>query len=56
MDDRHGRACCPDHDEETGPHGALDPDAIAQTYRDVLGQPRNAWTQEVDLRPWAESF
>lgn len=34
----------------------LDPDAIAQTYLDVLGQPRSAWTQEVDLRPWAESF
>jgi NAD(P)-dependent dehydrogenase (short-subunit alcohol dehydrogenase family) len=34
----------------------LDPDAIAQTYLDVLAQPRSAWTQEVDLRPWAETF
>lgn len=34
----------------------LDPDGIAQTYVDVLRQPRNAWSFEVDLRPWAESF
>ncbi|HZO23574.1 MAG TPA: SDR family NAD(P)-dependent oxidoreductase [Steroidobacteraceae bacterium] len=34
----------------------LDPDAIAQTYLDVLRQPRNAWSFEVDLRPWAEPF
>jgi NAD(P)-dependent dehydrogenase (short-subunit alcohol dehydrogenase family) len=34
----------------------LDPDAIAQSYLDVLRQPRNAWTMEVDLRPWAETF
>jgi NAD(P)-dependent dehydrogenase (short-subunit alcohol dehydrogenase family) len=34
----------------------LDPDAIAQSYLDVLRQPRNAWTQEIDLRPWIESF
>ncbi len=34
----------------------LDPDAIAQSYLDVLRQPRSAWTMEVDLRPWAETF
>lgn len=34
----------------------LDPAGIAQTYLDVLRQPRNAWSFEVDLRPWAESF
>lgn len=34
----------------------LDPDAIAQTYLDVLRQPRNAWTSEVELRPWVETF
>lgn len=41
----------PDVDDRT-----LDPDAIAQAYLDVLRQPRNAWTFEVDLRPWAETF
>jgi NAD(P)-dependent dehydrogenase (short-subunit alcohol dehydrogenase family) len=38
------------------PDGMLDPDAVAQTYLDVLCQPRSAWTHEVDLRPWNESF
>jgi NAD(P)-dependent dehydrogenase (short-subunit alcohol dehydrogenase family) len=34
----------------------LDPDGIAQTYLDVLRQPRNAWSFEVELRPWVETF
>jgi NAD(P)-dependent dehydrogenase (short-subunit alcohol dehydrogenase family) len=34
----------------------LDPDAIAQAYVDVLRQPRSAWSFEVDLRPWVETF
>jgi NAD(P)-dependent dehydrogenase (short-subunit alcohol dehydrogenase family) len=34
----------------------LDPDGIAQTYLDVLRQPRNAWSLEVELRPWVEAF
>jgi len=34
----------------------LDPEAIAQTYIDVLAQPRNAWSHEIDLRPWTERF
>jgi NAD(P)-dependent dehydrogenase (short-subunit alcohol dehydrogenase family) len=38
------------------PDSMLDPDAIAQTYLDVLRQPRNAWTSEVELRPWVENF
>lgn len=38
------------------PDSTLDPDGIAQTYLDVLRQPRNAWSQEVELRPWVETF
>jgi len=38
------------------PDSLLDPDAIAQTYLHVLRQPRNAWTSEVELRPWVENF
>ncbi len=44
----------PDPSEQ--PDSTLDPDAIAQTYIDVLAQPRNAWSHEVDLRPWTERF
>jgi NAD(P)-dependent dehydrogenase (short-subunit alcohol dehydrogenase family) len=38
------------------PDSTLDPDAIAQTYLSVLRQPRSAWSWEVELRPWVESF
>jgi NAD(P)-dependent dehydrogenase (short-subunit alcohol dehydrogenase family) len=34
----------------------LDPDAIAQTYLSIHRQHRSAWTWEVELRPWVETF
>lgn len=43
-------------DPSDQPDSTLDPDAIAQTYIDVLAQPRNAWSHEIDLRPWTERF
>jgi NAD(P)-dependent dehydrogenase (short-subunit alcohol dehydrogenase family) len=44
----------PDPNER--PDSTLDPDAIAQTYLDVLRQPRSAWSLEVEMRPWVETF
>jgi NAD(P)-dependent dehydrogenase (short-subunit alcohol dehydrogenase family) len=38
------------------PDSALDPDAIAETYLAVLRQPRSAWSLEIELRPWVETF
>jgi short-subunit dehydrogenase len=38
------------------PDSLLDPDAIAASYMHVLQQPRSAWTQELELRPWVEKF
>ena len=38
------------------PDSLLDPDAIAQSYLDVLNQPRSAWSWEIELRPWVEKF
>jgi NAD(P)-dependent dehydrogenase (short-subunit alcohol dehydrogenase family) len=38
------------------PDALLDPDAIAQSYLHVLQQPRSAWTFELEVRPWVESF
>jgi hypothetical protein len=37
------------------PDSTLDPDGIAETYLAVLRQPRNAWSLEVELRPWVET-
>lgn len=38
------------------PDSLLDPDAIAQTYLALLSQPRSAWTWEIEVRPWVETF
>jgi NAD(P)-dependent dehydrogenase (short-subunit alcohol dehydrogenase family) len=38
------------------PDSMLDPDAIAESYLYMLRQPRNAWTWEIELRPWVEKF
>jgi hypothetical protein len=34
----------------------LRPDAIARSYLDVLRQDRSAWSWELELRPWVETF
>ena len=36
--------------------GLLEPDAIAEAYWNLHQQHRSAWTLELDLRPWKESF
>ena len=41
---------------ERGADGLLDPDAIADNYWSIFQQPRSAWTHELDLRPWVESW
>ena len=44
---------------ESDPHkpdSTLDPDAIAANYLYIHRQPRSAWTWEIQLRPWLESF
>ncbi|SAK60098.1 short chain dehydrogenase/reductase family oxidoreductase [Caballeronia fortuita] len=43
-------------DPADAPDSTLDPDAIAQTYVDVLRQHRSAWAWEIELRPWVEKF
>lgn len=38
------------------PDSTLDPDAIAQVYLDLLRQHRSAWSWEIEVRPWLETF
>lgn len=42
--------------DERGPDGMLNIDAIAEAYWVLHRQHRSAWTLELDLRPWSESF
>ena len=46
----------PDLREQRGPDGLLNIEAIAEAYWQLHVQHRSAWTHELDLRPWAESF
>jgi len=36
--------------------GILDPEHIAENYWQLHRQPRSAWTHEMDLRPWMETW
>ena len=42
--------------ERLGEDGLLGVEGIAETYWQIHRQPRNAWTQEIDLRPYSESY
>jgi NAD(P)-dependent dehydrogenase (short-subunit alcohol dehydrogenase family) len=43
-------------DPSDRPDSTLDPDAIAQTYLNLLQQHRSAWSWEIEVRPWVERF
>ena len=36
--------------------GIVSPESIAETYWQLHKQPQDAWTHELDLRPWMETF
>lgn len=38
------------------PDSTLDPDAVAATCLAILAQHRSAWSSEVEVRPWVETF
>jgi NAD(P)-dependent dehydrogenase (short-subunit alcohol dehydrogenase family) len=45
-----------DFDQAKAQDLVLSPDAIAAQYVNLHKQHRSAWTHELDLRPWGESF
>ena len=45
-----------DFDEAMAADKVLSPEAIAAQYVALHKQHRSAWTHELDLRPWAETF
>lgn len=38
------------------PDSLLDPDAVAATYLGLIRQNRSAWSDEIAIRPWVETF
>ncbi len=56
IDGERARRQFPDYVKTKGQDGLLQLEAIAQTYWAIHQQPRSAWTHELDLRPFKESF
>jgi NAD(P)-dependent dehydrogenase (short-subunit alcohol dehydrogenase family) len=56
IDGERARSVIPDADDRFGADGMLQPDRIAETYLTLHRQDRSAWTHELDVRPWAETF
>jgi hypothetical protein len=46
----------PERVAKAGPEGLLGYEAIAENYWTLHRQPQSAWTQELDLRPFKESW
>ena len=46
----------PDFDAAKAKDLILSPEAIAANYVTLHNQPRSAWTHELDLRPWGETW
>lgn len=56
MDGTFARENVPDLGAGLERDEVLKPDDVARAYVDLWKQPRSAWTQELDLRPWTEEF
>ena len=56
IDGERLRTSAPRRVAESGPDGLLNPDDIAEAYWHLHQQRRSAWSQEIDLRPFSESF
>lgn len=50
------REMLPDAEERRARDGLLVPDEIAKNYVWLHNQHRSAWTHELDLRPWCETW
>lgn len=56
IDGERVRSRAPERLQALGEEGALRLEDIAAAYWYLHSQPRSAWTQELDLRPFKESF
>lgn len=56
IDSNFIREMMPDIDAKRAEDKILNPDDIAANFVMLHNQPRSAWTHELDLRPWSETF
>ena len=56
IDGAYAREKFPDFVRAKGEDGLIDPGAIADAFLSLHRQPRSAWTHELDLRPFNETF
>ena len=56
IDSQFIRGILPDVDAQRREDAILNPDHIAENYVQLHRQPRTAWTHELDLRPWTETW
>ncbi len=56
IDSNFIREMMPDVDAKRAEDKILNPDDIAANFVMLHNQPRSAWTHELDLRPWSETF
>lgn len=56
IDSNFIREMYPNVDEMRDEDAILNPDHIAQNYVMLHKQPRTAWTHELDMRPWKETW
>ncbi len=56
IDTPWSRETFPDAFKDAGADNILKPDSIAESYWQLHRQPRDAWTHELDLRPWSEKW
>jgi hypothetical protein len=50
------RGMIPDFEQRKQADGVVEPDDLAANYVALYDQPRNAWTFEMDVRPWSETW
>lgn len=50
------REIFPDFEQRKQADGIVNPDDLATNYVTLYDQPRSAWTFELDIRPWAETW
>lgn len=56
IDTPWSREAFPDAFKDESADNILKPDSIAEAYWQIHCQPRDAWTHELDLRPWSEKW